>query len=149
MTANRIQNIVVRMIEKRSIIVDDVKDLHAAVEEGGFVTPEEAETLIRAERLVPVACDSWGEFLVEALTAHYVWERTPTGRITAEDVQSLVEAFADGPTARRSLLGDLLFSIMQHAVESDERLVALVLADTSERARSAGSERTLAARHAA
>jgi hypothetical protein len=135
MISNRIQNIAVRMIEKQSISVEDVKDLQAGVEEGGFITPGEAEALIRVERLVPLACDSWGEFLVETLTAHYVWERTPTGRITGEDVVSILDAFADGQAVRRSLLGDLLFSIVRHAVQSDERLVALVLADNADRAK--------------
>jgi hypothetical protein len=131
MIASRIQPIVVRMIEKQSIAVDDVRDLQAAVEDGGFVTPEEAEALLSAERLVPVACASWGEFFVEALTAHLVWECRPTGKITAPDVDRLVAMLAEPRTDRRGHVGELLLSVVRHAVETDERLIALVLAENA------------------
>jgi hypothetical protein len=135
MIANRIQTIVVRTIEKQSIAVEDVRQLQAAVEEGGFITLEEAEALLRAERLVPAACASWGEFFVEALTAHLVWERTPTGRITAADVDRLVALLADPPGGRAGHLGELLFSVVRNAVHADERLIALVLAENGPKSR--------------
>jgi hypothetical protein len=131
MSANRIENIVVRVIEKQSISLDDVREIQAAVEEGGFVTPEEAEALLRAERLVPVACASWGEFFVEALTAHFVWECRPTGKITAGDVDRLVAMLAEPRSDRRGHVGELLLSVVRHAVETDERLIALVLAENA------------------
>ncbi|MFO1148776.1 MAG: hypothetical protein U1E62_10395 [Alsobacter sp.] len=136
MCANRIHNIVVRLIEKQSITVDDVRELHGLVEEGGFVTPEEADALFRAERLVPVACASWGEFFVEVLTSHLVWECRPTGRITASDVDRLVANLAEARGDRRGHVGDLLLSIVRNAVETDERLIALVLAENAIAARS-------------
>ena len=66
MNANRIQNIVIRIVEKQSISVEDVTDLQNAVEEGGFITREEkADALFRAERMAPVACASWSVFFIE------------------------------------------------------------------------------------
>jgi hypothetical protein len=133
MKTNRIQNIIIRTIEKQRIDVQDVRDLQAASEEGGFITRDEAEALFRAERMVPVACDSWGEFFAEALTAHVVWERRPTGKVTAEDVEWLIAMAGLPRHGACERIGMLLISIVQHAVETDERLLALVFAENAVR----------------
>ena len=134
MNANRIQNIVIRIVEKQSISVEDVTDLQNAVEEGGFITREEADALFRAERMAPVACASWSVFFIEALTAHVVWERRPTGRITEADVAWLCQTIAlprSGPAAN---IGPLLLSPLREAVDADEHLVAMALAENDDAA---------------
>jgi hypothetical protein len=132
MNINRIQNIVVRIVEKQSISVGDVTDLQSAVEEGGFITRAEADALFRAERMAPVACASWSVFFIETLTAHVVWERRPTGRITEADVAWLCETIAlprSGPAAN---VGPLLLSLLREAVDADEQLVAMALAESAD-----------------
>lgn len=128
---NRVHNVIVRIIEKQSIAVADVRDLQDLTEEGGFITREEAEDLFRAERMVPVACDSWGEFFVEALVAHVVWERRPTGRISGDDVDWLIAQAALPRNGACERWGLLLLTLVQNAVESDERLLSLVLAENA------------------
>jgi hypothetical protein len=131
MFSNRIRHVIIRVIEKQVIAVCDVRDLQALTEEGGFITREEAEALFRAERMVPVSCDSWGEFFVEALVAHLVWERRPTGRITGDDVDWLIAQAALPRNGACERLGQLLLSLVQNSVESDERLLSLLLAENA------------------
>lgn len=135
MNTNRIHHVIVRTIEKQAIAVADVREMQDLTEEGGFITREEAEDLFRAERMVPVACDSWGEFFVEALVAHVVWERRPTGRITGEDVDWLMVQAALPRNGACERLGLLLLSLVQNAVETDERLLALVMAENRDSGR--------------
>ena len=132
MNTNRIQNVIVRIVEKQSINVEDVKDMQMAVEEGGFITREEADALFRAERMAPVACASWGEFFIEALTAHLVWERLPTGKVLSEDVAWLSHCIALPRTGPAANVGPLLISLLREAVEVDERLIAMAVAENDE-----------------
>ena len=132
MNTNRIQNIIIRIVEKQSITVDDVRDLQSAVEEGGFISREEAEALFRAERMAPVTCASWGVFFIEALTAHLVWERRPTGRILAEDVSWLSQAIALPRTGPAPHIAPLLVSLLREAVEADEQLIAMAIAENAD-----------------
>ena len=110
MNTNRIQNIILRIVGKQSITVQDVTDLQHGVEEGGFVTREEAEALFLVERMVPTACASWGVFFIEALTAHLVWERRPAGKVLADDVAWLSHTLALPRTGPARHIGPLLVS---------------------------------------
>lgn len=127
--SSRIQSIVIRVVEKQAIETQDVRDLQSALEDGGFITREEAEALFRAERMAPAACLSWGEFFVETLTAHLVWESRPTGLITSDDVNWLAAAMEGPKTGPAPQLAPLLLSLVTHAVSCDERLIALLLAE--------------------
>ena len=126
---HRIQSIVIRIVEKQAIEIQDVRDLNAALEDGGFVTREEAEALFRAERMAPQACLSWSEFFVDTLTAHLVWESRPTGRITRADVDWLLAAMAQPRSGTAPNVAPLLLSLVTHAVDCDERLIALLLSE--------------------
>ncbi|MCP8939017.1 hypothetical protein NK718_10860 [Alsobacter sp. SYSU M60028] len=128
MFRSRIQNIVIRLIEKQNATADDVRDLRNALEEGGFITQDEAEALIRVERMVPSTCEAWGEFFVETLTAHLVWERRPTGVLRADDVAWLIHQLEQPREAAAGNVAPLLVSLVREAEHVDERLLALALA---------------------
>lgn len=123
MNANRISKIVVRAVEKQSMTNDDVRELRQAVEEGGFVTREEAEDLMRVERLVPTTNWAWSEFFIETLTAHLVWERRPTGRILQDDTEWLLDLVDQPRASRAPNMRILLFSLVSEAEEVDPRLI--------------------------
>jgi hypothetical protein len=129
MTTNRIQNIVIRAIEKQNVSCDDLRDLQSAIEEGGFISEVEAGELIRIERMVPVACEGWGDFFVETLTAHLVWERRPTGTIRAEDVVWLIDQIEQPRMAPAAHFGSLLVSLVREADHVDQRLLAIALVE--------------------
>ena len=129
MNTNRIQNIVIRAIEKQSVSCDDLRDMQNAIEEGGFISEIEAGELIRIERMVPVVCEAWGDFFVETLTAHLVWERRPTGTIRADDVVWLIDQLEQPRMAPAAHFGPLLVSLVREAEHVDQRLLAIALVE--------------------
>ncbi|WP_406853888.1 hypothetical protein ABEG18_15120 [Alsobacter sp. KACC 23698] len=126
MKANRIQNIVIRTIEKQSITLDDVRELQLALEEGG-VSQQEAEALIRMERTVADCCDAWGDFFVDTLTAHLVWERRPTGVLRDEDAAWLLTCLQMTRTGPARHVGPLLVNLVREADRVDQALIAMAL----------------------
>ena len=129
MTQNRIATLVIRLIEKQSVTDADVAQLQAALEEGGCIGAEEAEALMRVERLVPALCDAFGTFFVDTLTAHFVWECRPTGRVTGEQTDWLFGQFEQPRSAPQRLVSVLLASLVSEAVEVDERLLMRALSE--------------------
>ncbi|GGH25233.1 hypothetical protein GCM10007036_32220 [Alsobacter metallidurans] len=126
MNANRIQNVVIRTIEKQSIALDDVREIQRLIEDAG-ISKEEAEGLIRMERMVGQACDAWAEFFVEALTAHLVWERRPTGYIRDEDAAWLITCLQMARSGPALNVGPLLVNLVREAERVDQAVIALAL----------------------
>ena len=124
MNTNRIAKIAVRAIEKQSMTNDDVRELKQCLAEDDFITREEAEDLLRVERLVPRTAWSWSEFFIETLTAHLVWERRPTGRILEADADWLLGMLDLPRAAAAANVRILLFSLVSEAEEVDQRLIA-------------------------
>ncbi len=129
MDTNRISTLVIRTIEKQSVTEVDVGLMRDALEEGGTITTEEAEGLLRIERLVDAACEAWGPFFIDTITAHLVWECRPTGRITREQTDWLVEQLDQPRSASNRLVSVLLASLVSEAVEVDERLLVRALSE--------------------
>ncbi len=129
MNHNRISTLVIRAIEKQSVSDVDVGLLRDALEEGGCITAEEAEALLRIERLVADACDSWGPFFVDTITAHVVWECRPTGRVTKEQADWVIGQIDQPRSAPNRLVSVLLASLVSEAVEVDERLLMRALSE--------------------
>jgi hypothetical protein len=126
MNANRIQNVAIRTIEKQSITLDDVREIQRLIEDAG-ISQNEAEALIRMERMVGRACDAWAEFFVDALTAHLVWERRPTGYIRAEDAAWLITCLQMTRTGPALNVGPLLVNLVREAESVDHAVIALAL----------------------
>jgi hypothetical protein len=129
MNHNRISTLVIRAIEKQSVSDADVGLLRDALEEGGCITAEEAEALLRIERLVADACDAWGPFFVDTITAHVVWECRPTGRVTKEQADWVIGQIDQPRSAPNRLVSVLLASLVSEAVEVDERLLMRALSE--------------------
>lgn len=129
MTQNRISSLVVRTIEKQSVTEADVALLRGALEDGGCISMDEAEALMRVERLVGGVCEAWGPFFVDTLTAHVVWECRPTGRVNGEQTDWLMEQLDQPRNAPARLVSVLLASLVSEAVEVDERLLVRALSE--------------------
>ncbi|WP_293868422.1 hypothetical protein [uncultured Alsobacter sp.] len=124
MNTNRIGKIAVRAIEKQSMTNEDVRELKGCLVDDDFISREEAEDLLRIERLVPRTVWSWSEFFIETVTAHLVWERRPTGRILQDDAEWLLGMLDLPRAASAPNLRILLFSLVSEAEEVDQRLIA-------------------------
>ena len=109
MNTNRIGKIAVRAIEKQSMTNEDVRELKGCLVDDDFISREEAEDLLRIERLVP---------------AQLVWERPPTGRILQDDAEWLLGMLDLPRAASAPNLRILLFSLVSEAEEVDQRLIA-------------------------
>jgi hypothetical protein len=129
MTHNRISTLVIRAIEKQSVSDVDVGLLRNALEEGGCITADEAEALLRIERLVGDACDAWGPFFIDTITAHVVWECRPTGRVTKDQADWVIGQIDQPRSAPNRLVSVLLASLVSEAVEVDERLLMRALSE--------------------
>lgn len=124
MNTNRIGKIAVRAIEKQSMTNEDVRELKACLVDDDFITREEAEDLLRVERLVARTAWAWSEYFIEAMTAHLVWERRPTGRILQDDADWLLDMLDLPRAAAAPNMRILLFSLVSEAEEVDQRLIA-------------------------
>lgn len=129
MSANRIQKIALRVIEKQSVCEKDVRDMQTAVGEFGFVTREEAATLVRMDLMANEGCEAWSDFFVDTLTAHLVWESRPTGRVKGADAAWLRAALAGPRYGAAANVGALLVTIVREAEEVDDALVELAMAE--------------------
>ncbi len=107
----------------------DVAAFRAALEDGGCIGVEEAESLMSVERLVSVASDAWGSFYVDTLTAHLVWECRPTGRISAAQADWLDGQLDQPRVAPPRLAAMLLASVVSEAVDVDERVLMRALSE--------------------
>ena len=124
MNTNRIGKIAVRAIEKQSMTNEDVRELKGCLVDDDFITREEAEDLLRVERLVARTAWAWSEFFIETMTAHLVWERRPTGRILRDDADWLLDMLDLPRAAAAPNMRILLFSLVSEAEEVDQRLIA-------------------------
>jgi hypothetical protein len=131
MSANRLQKIALRVVEKQSISVEDVFELQLALGDEGFVTREEAEAMLRMELMVAQCCDAWAEVFVETITSHVVWECRPTGRVRGEDAAWLRRALAGPRYGAAANIGALLVNVVKEAEEVDQVLIEMAMAENS------------------
>lgn len=112
--------------DSRSISEWDVRTLLRNVLPNGIANREEANALIALDRLVPSACNLWGDALIALLVDYVVWGERPTGVVRGEDAHWLVSSLgaAGGPT-RTALRA--AHEIAHEAQEVDATLVTFIL----------------------
>jgi hypothetical protein len=108
MVESRIRSTISTLIERRKVEDADVGRLRDLLSAGGGLSAVEAGDLIRLERHVKEMSPLWLAFFVEALTGFFIWERRPTGKLNAADIEWLALRLgldSTGPTpATRALL---------------------------------------------
>ena len=100
----------------RAVLTDeDVAHLRRRVLRFGFVTRAEAEALFEIDGSPAQKPESWTALLVEALTDHRVWQSRPTGVLSPEQADWVLDRAAQVPTlAGLALLVNIL--VEAHAV---------------------------------
>ncbi len=82
----------IRALKARGAVWDcDIELVRRGVLAGRPVTREEADALFEVERANIEKCQAWTCFLVEAVTDHIVWESRPTGVVTEEQAEWLLD----------------------------------------------------------
>ena len=85
------RTIVSAMIAGRKLTAQDVSWLRREVFAEGEVTREAAEELFAVARARLDNAPEWIELFVELITDHVVWQTRPTGLVTDEKAQWLIE----------------------------------------------------------
>ena len=85
------RSIVSAMILGRRVTAQDVAWLRREVFAEGEVTREAAEELFAVARAGTNNAPDWTELFVELITDHVVWQSRPTGFVTDEEAQWLIE----------------------------------------------------------
>jgi hypothetical protein len=85
------RTIVSAMILGRKVTAQDVAWLRREVFAEGEVTRETAEELFSVARAGLNNAPEWTELFVELITDYVVWQSRPTGIVTDEDAQWLIE----------------------------------------------------------
>lgn len=89
----------------RPVLTDeDVTRLRRRVLRFGFVTRAEAEALFEIDAAPSQKCESWTALFVEAITDHIVWQTRPTGVVTPDQAEWLLERTAEAATPTRLAL---------------------------------------------
>src|SRR5208337_4671193 len=88
---DRSRTIISAMILGRRVTAQDVAWLRREVFAGGFVTREEADELFAVARADMDNAPEWRKFFVELITDHVVWQTRPTGVVTDEQANWLLQ----------------------------------------------------------
>jgi hypothetical protein len=94
-TVDRSRSIISAMILGRKVTAMDVVWLRREVFNGGEVSREAADELFEVERSGVAQGREWTELFVEMITEHVVWESRPTGVISEEQAEWLIERCDD------------------------------------------------------
>jgi hypothetical protein len=98
----------------KSLSAGEVKQLRRAMFEDEVVTREEANALFELDRAQDRPCREWVEFLVECLTDQVVWQSRPTGALSRDQANWLLnEADRSGTLASFALLASVLAEVHQ------------------------------------
>lgn len=91
---------------------------------GVLASHEEAQGMIRKDRLAAANDPEWTAFFVESMVEFLVWSRSPAGKIAPEDVEWLAAEIAQGTLPS---MPALLFALVRELNEVPERLTALAM----------------------
>lgn len=88
---DRSRSIISAMIFGRRVTAMDVAWLRREVFADGMVSREEAEELFAVERAGVAVGREWAEFFVEMITNHIVWQSRPSGIVSENQAEWLIE----------------------------------------------------------
>lgn len=109
------------------LTADEVLSLRQGVYKDGVVNREEAEFLFHLDGESTSNDDAWADFFVQSLTDYFVTHQHPTGVLSKEDGEFLVDRFIrDGRVDRRTEF-ELLLAIVEQAKSCPETVVSLLL----------------------
>jgi hypothetical protein len=137
MIKNELHAFVDRAVETKRVTAEDVRKLRHNVLPDGFLSREEADTLVALERAVGADPDpSFGAYLVEAMVDFAVWGARPTGYVDRDTASWLVNTLScgAGPT---ETAGRIAFEIVREAQQVDETLLAFAMRGARHRKRGA------------
>jgi hypothetical protein len=119
------RTIVSAMIAGRKLTAQDVAWLRREVFAEGEVTRQAAEELFAVARARMDNAPEWTELFVELITDHVVWQSRPTGLVTDEEAQWLIEQ-ADACKSIEALAS--LVNVLAEAHRAPQWFVAAVRA---------------------
>jgi hypothetical protein len=90
-TVDRSRSIISAMIVGRKVTAMDVAWLRREVFADGVVTREAADELFAVERSDIDKAPEWTDFFVETITDHTLWQARPTGTLSEEEAEWLLE----------------------------------------------------------
>lgn len=127
MTANAVHDFSSLLRSPGKITEDDVRHFRREVFSDGIVSRAEAEGVFAMNDSVPVKCEDWNEFFIEAMTDHVVHQAEPRGHVSLENAEWLVARIShDGLVDSASEL-EMLVKILSRASSSPEMLVRFAL----------------------
>ena len=88
---DRSRSIISAMIFGRKVSAMDVAWLRREVFADGMVSLEEADELFALERAGVAVGREWTEFFVEMITDHVVWQSRPSGIVSENQAEWLIE----------------------------------------------------------
>jgi hypothetical protein len=88
---DRSRSIISAMIFGRKVTAMDVAWLRREVFGDGVVSLEEADELFALERAGVAVGREWTEFFVEMITDHIVWQSRPSGIVSENQAEWLIE----------------------------------------------------------
>lgn len=91
---------------------------------GVLATYEQAQAMIRQDRLADAQDAEWSAFFIESMVEFLVWSRSPAGTISTDDLDWLAAELAQGVSPT---LPALLFALVRELNEVPERLTAMAL----------------------
>ena len=92
---DRSRSIISAMILGRRVTAMDVAWLRREVFADGMVSREEADELFALERAGVAEGREWTEFFVEMITDHIVWQSRPSGVVSENQADWLIERADD------------------------------------------------------
>lgn len=85
------RDVVMGVLRRGELRLEDVQHLRREVFAHGAVNQDDAEDLFAMERVLSGQFDAWTEFFVEAITDFTVWQMRPTGIVSEEQAQWLMD----------------------------------------------------------
>ncbi len=116
-----------RVLAARRISDDDVLAMRREVYPDGIIQPNEAEELFRLNDGCPEQSPGWMTFFVEAITDFVVNQADPSGYVSEDNADWLIQHIS-----RKGLVGssselELLVNVLNKAESSPERLIEFAL----------------------
>jgi hypothetical protein len=116
------------ILSRGKITADDVLKLRHSVFWKGVVTPDDAEMVFTLnDRLEANADPSWAPFFVEALTDYIVFQAEPSGYISEENADWLMQHVARSGDVDSAGELELLVKVLERAKLSPVKLVTFAL----------------------
>lgn len=127
MSVTQISPEMAALAERGSIGAEDVLTLRQKVFADGVVSAAEADQLFLLNHACDINDPSWNTFFIEALTDYMVYQAEPSGYVTADNADWIIERIShDGKVNNETEL-ELLLSVLDNARWVPPRLVNFAL----------------------